>query len=191
MTGMQLDGDVQQELMDDESLTSEEQLDQNVLVNDSEANKYPADLDGSDDDSESGEDSEQSESEDEIDLAEGLSDSEHESESSESDLEDNGPNLFACTAITFKDNATLVKDVSSTTECKKTFSNRPECIKHIKTCPASMSHPALVRSDPTVRDTVEEGCDYCPKTFLLATSLQMYIEAHHAEQEYTYSHKDC
>jgi hypothetical protein len=37
MTGTQLDGDVQQELMDDESLTSEERLDQNVLVKDCEA----------------------------------------------------------------------------------------------------------------------------------------------------------
>ncbi|KAI3322245.1 hypothetical protein HD806DRAFT_536710 [Xylariaceae sp. AK1471] len=122
-TGMQLDRDVQQQLMGGESLTSEEQPEQNVL---------------------SDEDSEQSESEDEIDLVEESSDSEHESEFSDSDLEDNGPNLFECSTITFKDNAILVKDVCSTTECKKTFSSRSECIKHIKSCPASMSHSAVV-----------------------------------------------
>jgi hypothetical protein len=114
-----------------------------VLVNGFEANECPADLDGSDY-SGSHEGSEQSESEDEIDLTEESSESEHESESLGSDLEDSGPKIFECLAITFSENATLVKDVYSTTECKKSFSS----IKHIRACPASMSHSAVVRSDP-------------------------------------------
>jgi hypothetical protein len=49
----------------------------------------------------------------------------------------------------------------------------------------------MIRSEPTVPNTAEEVCDCFLETFLLATSLQMHIEAHHAEQKHICSYKDC
>ncbi|KAH7234066.1 hypothetical protein B0J15DRAFT_539033 [Fusarium solani] len=116
-----------------------------------------------------------------------------ESSHFDSDDEDDAPNLFECANTTLQGDVMVLQDICSTDECKRTFSSRSECMNHIRCCPATMSQSTRVRADPVLPVAEEdlENCPYCPQRFLRATSLQLHIEACHAEQNQTCLHEDC
>ncbi|KAL7951082.1 hypothetical protein V8C42DRAFT_359774 [Trichoderma barbatum] len=123
----------------------------------------------------------------------GYSDDESDSSDFDSDDEDDAPNLFECATITANGDVLALQGVCSIDECKRTFSSRSECMKHIRCCPATILQSARVRADPVLPATEEDAeiCPYCPKRFLRATSLQLHLEACHAGQNQTCLHEDC
>jgi hypothetical protein len=105
--------------------------------------------------------------------------------------EENGFNLFDCAKVVDHENLTLVYDVCTLKECRRSFSSRTGCMKHARACPGTKEIAATVRSVPVVEDTGKQQCSQCQQEFLLAASLEMHIKACHAEAEFACSHPDC
>lgn len=103
-----------------------------------------------------------------------------EGEEDEEEIYEVSPNLFECSNIKIDNGDKLIIESTCSEEsCIRSFDSQRDQINHIKHCPASTTHLAVVRPESFVQQGEKEMCPYCSESFVLADSLEMHKAARH------------